>query len=104
MTGQAVEVLASQSVRRCWIWCVPELHRSAFRSMATRRNLTELILESDYDAHSSENEDISAQNNSDTTDTNFTKWTFSISQGSPVWFLGHKFSPVSKLCQIKLRT
>ena len=47
--------------------CAPELHLSAFSSMATRRNLTdqditELILETDSDAHSSENEDIPAQN------------------------------------------
>jgi len=83
VTGQAVEMLESPSVRRCWVWCVPELHQSAFSSMATRRNLTdwditELILELDSDAHSSENEDISVQNDSDTvdtTDTNFTQWT-----------------------------
>jgi hypothetical protein len=55
--------------------------------MATKRNLTdqnitELILESDSDTHSLEDEDISAQRNSDTdsdtgdaTDTNFTQWT-----------------------------
>jgi hypothetical protein len=78
-----MQTLESRSVRRCWVWCVPELHRSAFSSMATRRNLTEwdiieLILESDADAHSSENGDISAQNDIDTvdtTDTNFTHWT-----------------------------
>jgi len=83
MTGQAVEVLESWSVRRWWVWCVPELHQSAFSSMAIRRNLTDwditdLILESESDEHSSENEDISAQNDSDTvdtTDTNFTQWT-----------------------------
>jgi len=48
--------------------------------MATRRNftdrdITELIFASDFDEHSSEDGDISAQNDSDrgdTTDTNFT--------------------------------
>jgi len=43
-----------------------ELGQSAFSSVATKRNLTDLdvrglILEMDYDAHSSEDEDISAQ-------------------------------------------
>jgi hypothetical protein len=63
------------------------LARSAFSSVATKRNLTDLdvmglILETDYDAHSSEDEDISAQSDSctdsdtdDFTDTNFTQWT-----------------------------
>jgi len=110
VTGQAVEVLESRSVRRCWVWCVPQLHQSAFSSIATRRNLTdwditELILESDSDAHSSENKDISAQNDSDTVDTTDKLHTVDCSQSLkvfPIRFLGHKFSPVSKLCQIKL--
>jgi hypothetical protein len=51
-----------------------ELRLSAFSSMATRRNLTdrditELIPQSDSDAHSSEDEDISAHNDSDACDT-----------------------------------
>ena len=46
------------------------------------QDVTELILESDFDTHSLEVEDISAQRNSDTysdtgdaIDTNFTQWT-----------------------------
>jgi hypothetical protein len=66
-----------------------QLGQIAFISTATRRNLTdqdnaELILELDSDTHSLEDEDISAQSNSDsdsntgdTTDTNFTQWTYS---------------------------
>jgi len=54
-----------------------ELHGRAFNSMAIRSNLidsdiTELTLESDSDAHSLEDEDISPQSVSDrgnTTDT-----------------------------------
>jgi hypothetical protein len=54
--------------------------------MATRKNLrdwdiTELVLKSDYDPHSSEDEDISAQSDGDTdddmddvSDTNITQW------------------------------
>lgn len=59
---------------------------SAYSSMATRINLkdwdiTELVLQSDYKAHSSEDKDISGQNDSDSdtdndtddvSDTNFT--------------------------------
>jgi hypothetical protein len=83
VTGQAVEMLESRSVRKCWVWCVLELCLSTFSSIATRRNLTDrditdLTLESDSDTHLSENEDISAQNDSDTVDTteaNFTQWT-----------------------------
>jgi len=68
------------------------LGQIAFISMATRRNLTdqditEVILESDSDTHSLEN-DISAQRNSctdsdtgDATDTNFTQWTDSTNCG-----------------------
>ena len=64
-----------------------QLGQIAFACMATWRNLadkdvTELILESDSDTHSLEDEDISAQRNSDAdsdtgdaTDTNFTQWT-----------------------------
>jgi len=60
-----------------------QLGQIAFISMATKRNfidqdITELILESDSDTHSFEDEDISAKRNSDTgdaTDTNFTQWT-----------------------------
>jgi hypothetical protein len=60
---------------------VAEFHHSAFSSLATRRNLadqdiTDLVSESDSDAHSSE--DISAQsddNTDDVTGTNFTQWT-----------------------------
>jgi hypothetical protein len=64
-----------------------QLGQIAFTRMATRTTLTdqdvtELILESDSDTHSLEDEDISAQRNSDadsdtgdTTDTNFTQWT-----------------------------
>jgi hypothetical protein len=51
-----------------------ELCLSPFSSMATRRNLTdqditELIPQSDCDAHLSEDEDISAHSDSDTGDT-----------------------------------
>ena len=60
-----------------------ELRQSAFSSVATIRNLTdqaikELIPQSDCDAHSVEDEDISAQNDSNTgntTETNITQWT-----------------------------
>ena len=64
-----------------------ELGRITFSSVATKRNLTDLdvmglILEMDYDTHSSKHEDISAQSDSwtdsdtgDITDTNFTQWT-----------------------------
>jgi len=65
--------------------CV-ELRRIAFSSMATRRNVTDQdIAELAYltlDALSLEEEDVSAQSDSDTdkdtdglTDTNFTQWT-----------------------------
>ena len=55
---------------------------SAFSSVATRRNLTqqaitELIPQSDSNAHSLEDEDISVHNDSnadDTTETNITQW------------------------------
>jgi len=60
-----------------------ELRQSALSSMVTRRNLTdrditELITQSDSDAHSSEDEDISAHNDrntGDTTEINITQWT-----------------------------
>jgi len=69
-----------------------KLHQSASSSVATRRNLTdqaitELIPQSDSDAHSLQDEDISAHNDGDrgdTTETNITKSTDNTSCQSTV--------------------
>jgi len=76
-----------------------ELGRSAISSMATRRNLTDqdtrkLILELESDVHSLQDEDTSAQRDSDTgdtTDTNFTRWTDN-TNCQPTVPIVHKFT------------
>jgi len=76
-----------------------KLRLSAFSSMATSRNLTdqditELIPQSDSDAHSSEDEDISAHNDSDTGDTTETniKQCTANTKCRPIVPVVHKFT------------
>ena len=77
-----MQMLQSPSVRRCWVWCVPswvKVHVAVWLQEETlQADITKLILESDSDAHSSEDEDVSAQSDSntgDTTDIDFTQRT-----------------------------
>jgi hypothetical protein len=77
-----MQVLHSLSVRRRWVWCVlrwVKVHVAVWLQEETlQADITKLILESHSDAHSSENEDVSAQSDSDTgdtTDTDFTQRT-----------------------------
>lgn len=76
-----------------------QLGSSVFSSVTTRRNftdrgITELILESNSDTHSSEDEEISVQSDSDTgdntIDTNFTQWTDNTN--CPTVPIMHKFT------------
>jgi len=69
LTGQTMQMLESRSAKKWGLGCA-KFGRNAFSSMTTRRNftdrdITELITASDSDAHSSEVEDISGQNDSD---------------------------------------
>ena len=66
MTGQAVQTPESQSQSEVLGLLCAELCRSAFSSMATRRNLRdqdiiELILELNSDTYSPKDKDISDQ-------------------------------------------
>jgi hypothetical protein len=70
-----------------WVCCVmsctfPKCLRMATVQKLTKQHITELILESDTDAHSSEDKDISPQSDTNTdsdtediTDTNCMQWT-----------------------------
>jgi hypothetical protein len=75
-----MQMLQSPSVRRCWVWYVLswiKVHVAGWLQEETlQADFTKLILESESDAHSSE--DVSAQSDSntgDTTDTDFTQRT-----------------------------
>jgi hypothetical protein len=91
VTGQAVQMLESWLFGMRWVWCVLELHRSAFSSVDTGWNLTdwdmELILESDSDAHLSEEEDICVQTGSDTGDTDTSHSGLTIQTFDLLYFL-----------------
>ena len=75
-----------------------ELHGSTFNSMAARSNFTdqdvaELILVAASDAHSTEDEDISVQTDSETDGTTnacFTQWTDNTN--CPTVPVAHKFT------------
>jgi len=70
VTDQAMQMLESRSAKKVLGLGCAKFGRNALSSMTTRRNFTDrditvLITASDSDAHSSEAEDISGQNDSD---------------------------------------
>jgi hypothetical protein len=85
-----VEFVACQTVwKRIWRYDYKE---------QLYRNITEPVLQYDTDAHSSEDEDISAQSNGeidndtdDVSDTNFTQWTDN-TNCQPTVPIVHKFT------------
>jgi len=71
-----MQMLQSPSVRRCWVWCVlswVEANLAVWLQEETlQAGITKPILESDSDEHQSEDEDVSAQSESDAGDTSDT--------------------------------